>query len=194
MRRTLLFLLSVTLVGCVSVPSYQFLDGGQRVDQPGVSFVLPEGHKWAAIMRSTYQCAFGALGTPKFDTLIVGCIVYDIQPASSKEDFLKKVQEGRSREPSTGRFETIRNSEQLYDERSETCVIYTSASKDFGAEAKRGGQYSVLETMGMHCIHPINPAVGIQVELSRKAPPGTSYPNFDADGVSLLKSVEFKAF
>ena len=163
MRRTLFLLLAVTLVGCVSVPSYQFLAGGQRVDQPGVSFILPEGHKWGAIMRSTYQCAFGALGTPKNDTLIVGCNVYNIQPPSSKEDFLKVVHEGRTSEPSTDRFERIRNTEQLYDGRPETCVIYRSASKDFGAEAKRGGQYSVLETIGMHCVHPSKPAVGIQV-------------------------------
>lgn len=194
MRRALLFLLAGMLVGCVSVPSYQFLSGGQRVDQPGVSFVLPEGHKWIAIMRSTYQCAFGALGTPKNDTLIVGCNVYGIQSTSSKEDFLKEVHEGRVREPSTGRFERIRNTEQLYDGRPETCVIYRSASKDFGAEAKRGGEYSVLETIGMHCVHPSKPAVGIQVELSRKAPPDTSYSNFDAEGLALLQSVRFGAF
>lgn len=194
MHRTLLFLLAVLLFGCVSVPSYQFLAGGQRVDQPGVSFVLPEGHKWAAIMRSTYQCAFGALGTPKNDTLIAGCNVYNIHPASSKEDFLKVVREGRTREPSTDRFERIRNTEQLYDGRPETCVIYRSASKDFGAEAKRGGQYSVLETIGMHCVHPSKPAVGIQVELSRKAPPDTSYSSFDAEGLALLQSVTFDAF
>jgi len=194
MRRTLLFLLAVTLVGCMSVPSYQLVAGGQRVDQPGVSFVLPEGHKWAAIMRSTYQCAFGAVDMPKNDTLIVGCNVYSIQPASSKEDFLKEVHDARMREPSTGRFERIRNTEQLYDGRSETCVIYRSASKDFGAEAKRGGEYSVLETIGMHCVHPSKPAVGIQVELSRKAPPDTSYSNIDGEGVALLKSVTFGAF
>lgn len=194
MRRTLLILLAVTIVGCASVPSYQFLAGGQRVDQPGVSFVLPEGHKWAAIMRSTYQCAFGALGMPKNDTLIVGCSVYSIKPASSKEEFLKAVHEERTREPSTDRFERIRNKEQLHDGRPETCVIYRSASKDFGAEAKRGGQYSVLETIGMHCVHPTKPAVGIQVELSRKAPPDTSYSRFDAEGLALLQSVTFGAF
>lgn len=194
MRRTLLSLFAATLVGCVSAPSYQFLDGRQRVDQPGVSFVLPEGRKWAAIIRSTYQCAFGALGMPKNDTLIVGCNVYNIKPASSKEEFLKVVHEERTREPSTDRFERIRNTEQLYDGRPETCVIYRSASKDFGAEAKRGGQYSVLETIGMHCVHPTKPSVGIQVELSRKAPPDTSYSRLEPEGLALLQSVKFGAF
>ena len=102
-------------------------------------------------MRSTYQSAFGALGMPKNDTVIVSSSVYNIKPAASKEEFLKAVHEGRTSEPGTGRFEAIRNVDQLYEARPETCVIYKSASKDFGVEAKRGGQYSVLEMIGMHC-------------------------------------------
>ncbi|KON48667.1 hypothetical protein AL013_01470 [Mariprofundus ferrooxydans] len=156
--------------------------------------MLPAGYQWGTIMRSTYQSAFGAIGTPKNDTMIVSSSVYNIQPPASKDAFLKAVHEGRSNEPKTGRFEVIRNSEQLYKERAETCVIYKSASKDFGAEAKRGGQYSVLEVIGMHCISPQKPNIGIQVELSRKAPPGTTYPDFEADGLALLQSVKFGAF
>ena len=156
--------------------------------------MLPTGQRWAAIMRSTYQSAFGALEMPKNDTLIVSSSVYNVQPYASKEDFLKLVHEGRASEPSTGRFEIVRNTEQLYEGRPETCVIYRSASKDFGAEAKRGGQYSVLEMIGMHCVHPNKPNVGIQVELSRKAPPETTYPNFEAAGLALLQSVKFGAF
>ena len=194
MYRTLLVSLSVLLVSCVSTPNYQYLQGGERVDQPGVSFVLPTGQKWAAIMRSTYQSAFGALGMPKNETVIVSSTVYKIDPPASKQDFLKEVHQGRFSEPNTGRFEVIRNSEQLYDERSETCVIYRSASKDFGAEAKRGDQYSFLDMIGMHCVHPNKPTVGIQVEFSLKAPPETKYPRFDDIGLTVLQSVEFGEF
>ena len=145
-------------------------------------------------MRSTYQSAFGALGMPKNDTLIVSSSVHNVEAYSTKEDFLREIHEGRASEPFTGRFELLRNGEQLYAGRPETCVIYRSASKDFGAEAKRGGDYTVLETIGMHCVHPSNPSVGMRFELSRKAPPGTTYPNFDAEGEAFLQSVEFKAF
>lgn len=182
------------LGSCVSTPNYQFIEGGERVDQPGVSFVLPPKHRWAAIIRTTYQAAFGALGMPKNDTLIVASSVYNIRPFATKEEFLSMVREGRANEPETGRFENLRNVEELYADRPETCVIYKSASKDFGAEAKRGGDYSVLEMVGMHCVHPDKPSVGIHVELSRKAPPGTTYPTLEADALSLLRSVRFGAF
>jgi len=79
MRRTLLSIFGALLVSCVTFPSYQYLQGGERVDQPGVSFVLPAGQKWVAILRFVYQSAFGALGMPKNDTLIVSSSVYNVQ-------------------------------------------------------------------------------------------------------------------
>ena len=194
MRYILVLIFSVLLASCVTNPSYQYIQGGERVNQPGVTFMLPTKHKWAAILRSTYQSAFGALGMPKNDTVIVSSSVYNIKSPNSKEEFLALIKKGRASGAKTGRFEIIHNSEQLYEEHKETCVIYRSSSKDFGKEAKRGGEYSVLETLGIHCIHPNKPNIGIQVEFSRKAPPHTTYQNFDNYGKVLLKSVSFGEF
>jgi hypothetical protein len=194
MRRTLLSIFSVLLISCATSPSYQYLQGGERVDQPGVSFVLPAGQAWVALIRTTYDSGFRAEEMPKNNTLVVASSVFGIQPSASKEDFLKMMHEWRASEPNTGRFKIIRNTEQLYEGRQETCVIYKSASKDFGAEAKRGGEYSVFETIGMICVYPNKPDVGIRVELSRKALPETTYPNFEATGLALLQSVRFREF
>ena len=194
MRHILISIVGLLAASCATSPSYQYLKGGETVDQPGISFVLPAGHNWAAIMRSTYQSAFGAMGMPRNYTIIVSSTVYNFQPTASKEEFLRLVREGRASEPKTGRFEEIRNTEQLYEDRSETCVIYRSSSKDFGAEAKRGGEYSVLETIGIHCVHPDNPNVGMQIEFSRKAPPETTYPSFEDEGLALIRSVKLGEF
>jgi hypothetical protein len=193
MKRVAAAVLCMFTASCAS-PSYQFLKGGERVEQPGVSFVLPAQHKWAAIIRTTYQGAFGALGMPRNDTLIVAYTVFNVKPFATKQEFLNIVREGRAAEPQTGRFETIRSVEELYSDRSEICVMYRSASKDFGVEAKRGGEYSVFEEIGMYCAHPKNPKVGIQVEITRKAPPGAAYPTLEADALTLLRSVQFGEF
>lgn len=146
-------------------------------------------------MRSTYQSAFGANEMPRNETLIVSTTVFNIPTNDSKQDFLAAVKKGRTQnEPQTGRFEVISNREELYGARPETCVVYQSAAKDFGVEAKRGGEYSIFETFGMDCIHPSKPSVGISVELSRKAPPGTTFPEFEAMASNLLQSVKFVAF
>ncbi len=189
------FPILILLSACAVTPSYQHFEGGQRVDQPGVSYDLPKGKSWSAIMRTTYQTVFGANEMPKNETLIVANSVYKIpSPTPTNQEFLEIIKEGRASEPETGRFEIINNNEQIYKDRSETCVIHQSASKDFGAEAKRGGEYSILETYGMNCIHPDKPSVGIFVELSRKAPPGTTFSEFETMGSALLQSVTFGEF
>jgi len=192
--RFILFLLVFTISSCGTVPSYQFFSGGQTINQPGVSLILPEGKSWGAIIRSTYEGVFGAKPMPKNDTLIVAIRVYNAPPASTKEEFLSAIKKGRSSEPKTGRFEIIKSREELFDARSEVCVIHQSQSKDFGTEAKRGGEFSILETYGMNCIHPTNQQVGILVELSRKAPPNSTFSGFESMGAALLNSVIFGEF
>jgi hypothetical protein len=192
--RFALLLLILAITSCAAAPSYQFHLGGETIHQPGVSFVLPKGKPWAAVIRSTYQAAFGAGQMPKDDTLIVAVQVYNTPPFTNRLEFLEAVKNGRAAEPQTGRFERIRNSEAISEGRSETCVVHQSASKDFGVEAKRGGEYSILETFGMNCVHPLRPQVGVLVELSRKAPPGTSLPEFEAMAQGLLSSVSFGEF
>ena len=78
MRVLLLALSALLLSACVVAPSYQFIPGGNRVEQPGVSFVLPASKSWAAIMRSTYQAAFGAKEMPEHETLITSAMVFGL--------------------------------------------------------------------------------------------------------------------
>jgi hypothetical protein len=195
MRSLLYLVLLAILSACVVAPRFDHLEGGQRVDQPGVSFVLPNGKPWFSIFRSTYQASFGRLDEPRKETFVVHVSVYNVpSPSPSKREFLKITKEGRANEPETGRFKEIRNNEELYEARSEICVIHKAVSKDYGAEAKRGGEYSVYDTFGMNCIHPDKPSVGILVELSRKAPPEITFPEFNTIGSALLESVKFGEF
>ncbi len=46
----------------------------------------------------------------------------------------------------------------------------------------------------MNCIHPIKSQVGILVELSRKAPPGTKFSEFEPMAQALLRSVRLNEF
>jgi hypothetical protein len=143
----------------------------------------------------TYEASFGRFGESELETFVVLESVYNLpNPSFSKEEFLIFVKENRSNEPKTGRFEEIRNYEQIYESRPEICIMHNEASRDYGSEAKRGGEFSIYETYGMNCIHPEKPAVGVLIELSRKAPPGLASPEFEEMGATLLKSVKFGKF
>jgi hypothetical protein len=184
--------LAVTLSACAGASRGPQIAGAERVTQPGVSFVVPANKSWSVLVQSTYQITLGAKGDNPNETLIVSASTFKIPAFSSPQDFLAYVKSGRAAEPQTGRFEVVRNDEQLDTERSETCVKHETESKDFGA--KRGSDYSVIQYVGMNCIHPEKPTVGIFVELSRKAPPGIDYPQFKTMGSQLLKSVELSAY
>jgi hypothetical protein len=195
MRLILSFISAFALSACVTVPSYQQFSGGSQVEQPGVSFVLPAEKTWSAIIRSGYQVSLGANERTNNETYIVSVRTYRIPTFSSTQKYLEFVKAGRSaNEPETGKFELIKNHEELYAARTATCVRHESASKDFSASAVRNGSYTVLETFGMNCIHPNNPTVGVFIELSRKAPPDVAAPEFNAMGSRLLQSAKFNVF
>ncbi len=184
--------LAFTLSACATLSQLPQISGGKRIIQPGISFIAPENKSWSVLVRSTYQVTLGTAGDIPNETLIVSSSTYQIPTFSSPQEFLTYVKSGRAAEPQTGRFELIKNDEELYSSRSETCVKHEMESKDFGA--KRGGDYTLIEYFGMNCVHPKEPTVGIFVELSRKAPPGKEYLEFESMGSQLLKSVEFSGY
>lgn len=192
MRSIVIAALILTLGACAGVPQLPQVPGGQKVTQAGVSFVAPANKSWSVLVQSTYQFTLGANGDNPNETLIANVSTYQIPTFSSPQDFLTYVKSGRAGEPKTGRFEVVKNDEQLYAERAETCVKHETESKDYGA--KRDGDYTIIQYFGMNCIHPKNPTVGIFVEFSRKAPPSIEYPQFKPLGSQLLKSVEFSAY
>lgn len=191
-RPTIVAVLAVVLSACAGAPRLPQIAGGERVAQPGVSFILPAHRSWSVLVQSTYQITLGSKGDNPDETFVASVSTIQIPAFSSPQDFLAYIKSDRAAEPQTGRFEILRNDEQLDTERAETCVKHEAESKDFGA--KRGGDYSVVQYIGMNCIHPLKPTVGVFVELSRKAPPGTEYPEFKTVGSRLLKSVEFSGY
>ena len=192
MRLIVIVALTFTLSACVGASQRPQISGGERVTLAGVSFVAPANKSWIVLVQSTYQITVGTKGDNPNETLIASVSTFQIPTFSSPQDFLSYVKSARAAEPKTGRFEIIKNDEQLYVARSERCVKHEAESKDFGA--KRGNDYTVIEYFGMNCIHPKNPTVGIFAELSRKAPPGIEYPEFKTMGSQLLESVEFSAY
>jgi hypothetical protein len=164
---------------------------GQRIDQPGVSFTPSPERTWLYLVRSTYQALLRAEGSSTNETYVTAVNIYQLPSVLSPEQFLAHVKAERAAEPQTGRFETVSNNEQIYTQRPEVCVKHRTTSKDYGA--KRGGDFSVVDYLGMNCIHPNSERVGVFVEFSRKAPAGAD-ESFDDEGIRLMRSVTFSAF
>jgi len=192
MRAIIICLTLILLSSCAAQPSFDRIPGGTRMSQHGVSFVPPTNKVWSVLLRYSYQTTLAMYGDDPSESLITQVSVFNIDPQKSKEAFLLYIQKKRAEEPDTGRYELIEQSLKPYSERKEICVWHRTSSKDFGA--KREGVYTIFETLGMYCIHPSKPNIGIFVELSRKAPLGHVNKSFDSLGEQLLRSVIFNEF
>ena len=185
---TILLLLS----SCMTKPNYETINGGQRIQQAGSSFVPPTNKAWSIIAQQTYRTMLAMQGENKKETIIISSSMFNIEPHESKASFLSSIKKVRNSEPDTGRFEVIKQSLDIYSERTEICAKFSSSSKDFGAQ--RDNKYTIYETYGMYCIHPNKPNIGFHIELSRKAPFGNENKLFNSLGEQLIKSVEFIKF
>ena len=185
---TILFLLT----SCVTRPDFMKINGGQRMQQHGVSFVPPTNKSWSILVQQSYKTTLAVKGDDDNESIIIAVSMFNIEKQKTKDSFLAFIKNERGKEPATGRYEVIDKSLSLYNERKETCVKYTSSSKDFGS--KRSNKYTIYETFGMYCIHPNKPKIGVFIELSRKAPIGNKNTSFNSLGEELLKSVVFNEF
>ena len=192
MRIIVICSLIAILSACITKPNVDQHQGSTRFSQPGVSFVPPTDKKWSIAVRHTYQATLAMQDKSGNETIITQVSMFNIPQQNSNEEFLAFIKNERNKEPDTGRFEVINKSLVHYKERGETCVKHQSSSKDFGA--KRDGKYTIYETLGMYCIHPNKPKIGVFVELSRKAPIGNKNDLFETLGNQLIQSVEFSEF
>ena len=150
---------------------------------------VSRGRSWSG---QRIKSPSGARGPSKDETFVTHANVYQLPSGLSREQFLEHVRKGRADEPRTGRFEVVGNDEHLSERRQEVCVEHRAASRDHGAT--RGYSFTIVDYLGMNCIHPPDSSIGVLVELSRKAPPSLPDPAFDATGAELLHSVEFVKF
>lgn len=206
MRPLLIFACLITLSACapITIPLPLFsnskhFEAGERVSPPGVSFTLPKGSDWMLAPNtktkfsadiSLYPQAFyqHRKSRRKRQSLEIDIIKFSVQSYSlSKEGFFDLVKAQRT--PKSGNIRVIKDSQEFYSSRSETCVIYKSAG-----EFVKPFRHTHIEEYGMSCIHPYNPSVGITIEWRRFYYPDSSFPGFNDIGEALFKSVTFREF
>ncbi len=192
MKAIAIFVSLLFLDSCATQPSFEKFVGGNRLSQPGVSFVPPTTKVWQILVFYTYQTTLAMYGDDPNESFIAQVSIFNIPSQGSDKTFLSLIQDKSAEEPKTGRFEMIEESLVPYEERKEECIKKRTSAKDYGA--KRGGTYTIFETYGMYCVHPKKPSIGVFVELSRKAPFGRINSEFETLGEQLLQSVVFSDF
>ncbi len=177
--------------------NYFFKNGSTINTSSGLSFVVPQKYQWYPMGVQTYQYLIAAR-VEKNVTLVAGSGgVSNAGPIDTGDKLLEAVQKRMSGvdDPKTYRFEKIKESQfaQITSQDQAVCVRYGSTSKDLGVDAKRGGDYSILEIVGLACLHPLRPVI-VDVQYTRKAPPDVKSEAFESEADEFLKSIKFREF
>ena len=193
MKLVATLLCSLFLMGCVAQQNFNTLAGGNEFSQAGLTYTAPEGYEWNILVQQTYRTNIATYGRDKNESYMISTTMYNIESNQNAQSFLSHIQSEHAKEPDTGRFENLREDEySLNTNRKEICVNYSGSSKDLGA--KRGGEHTIYEAYGMHCIHPENSSIGVFIEISRKAPLSQKESPLIQLGQKLFNSVTLSEF
>ena len=185
--------LSVAMVSCVTVSPV--VNPNSEISIYGVSSLPPQNGNWTLLTAAGYQMSLAKEGTKKNESLAVNVVIYQIPEFQSNEEFLSHIIQGRAAEPSIGRFEILKNEEDLSPLIGVTCVKYHSISKDKAAQIEGGGTAEMLlENIGYHCIHPKNRTVGVNIEYSLRHYADTNYEAFYNNANEYFNNIKFTEF
>ena len=165
-----------------------------RIAMPGLSVLPPQEEKWALMIGSTFQVAFGK-GGPQSDATYMAVVdLYQLPDFESADQFFAHVSKGRLAEPDIGRFRFIKNEEELRRGEDFYCLEYKTISKDQGAATPAGKKTMLLQMIGRHCQHPKRKNVGVHIEYSHRHYAGDEDPEIQRKADAFLDHVTFTDF
>ena len=189
----LLSLVGILLSACVSRPNFEQIRGNsQALHQAGITFSPPSNYLWNIMRQYTYETVLAVKNEESQETLLTVISIFNLPKLKSADDLLSFIKSNEEKSPKTNRFETIEESLTPYNYKNAKCVKKNFSKKDYGA--KRNGKYTIFEVYGMYCIHPYKEDIGVNIELSRKAPFPNKNELFIGWGEELLQSVTFEPF
>ncbi len=186
-------LICALMSSCASQPSFERIRGNsQTMHQSGVSFMPPSDNMWYIVRSYTHETRLFLIDQESQETLVTVVEIFNMPKLESNISFLSLVKQNEKKAVKTGRFERITGSFASYNHKGASCVKKEASSKDYGA--KRKEQYAIFEIYGMQCIHPYKKNIGVNIELSRKAPFEYKNELFKKWGQELLESITFEPF
>ena len=193
MRIIILAILGTLITACVNVAPV--VNPNSEISLYGVSSLPPQNGDWTLLTASGYQMSLAKEGSQINESLVANIYIYQIPVLASDDELLSHITEGRAAEPNIGRFEILKNEENLSMLQGATCVKYHSISKDKAAQIQGGGTAKMLlENIGYHCEHPKNKEVAVNIEYSLRHFSNTDYSSFETNADKFFRNVQFTEF
>ena len=185
--------LLVALAGCISAGSAftPITDPGTRISLRGYSVVSPSGEGW--LVSRPKQFDIGYIKTIGSEThtfgLTAAAIPFTLR-FDTPEEFLEYVKKSKEADTDPRRFRTLDLNAKVDPALGPYCVRYYRKVEDNAAANAQGSPYLILEAWSVTCIHPLSPALVVDVGYHDRYRPG-DLPGPVQEGEQFISSLQF---
>jgi hypothetical protein len=167
---------------------------GQRIIQPGYSFLPPAERGWHAGPRDQFRVSIAKRGSHADESYAVQGSVFRLPRFETTAELAQIVKEGMQRDTDPTRFAVTRHDVVPDASRPTECVRSHAVAEDRNPvkRTSRAGPM-VLELVSLTCAHPKNKSVGIDVTYSHRYYAGGQDASLPQKADHVLASVEFGA-
>ncbi|HTP66766.1 MAG TPA: hypothetical protein VMJ66_15345 [Geobacteraceae bacterium] len=195
MKKCLVVFFFLLLSSCVYQRYPGIADPSIRINNvSGVSVLPPQEQGWLIPQMSLYQLTFIKQGVKQDSTYVAQVVLFKLASFESEQSFLQYVSQGRAAGPDTGRFETLKNKEEIFRGREVICVKYGSVSVDKASKTQSAVRTMIMETTGYCCQHPKNKNIGVDFGYSYRHYPGDEDADFEKKAHEFLEQIRFTDF
>ena len=171
-------------------------DTSARIDQPGVSLLVPDKNTWTVSRRTSTMLVLRKRNTPDNHSLVGAIQLERLPPLDSASAFLSFVQS--QTEGSLGsdpRVQSPEISELLTNWNGHTCVAFEYRYVDSGAIQSDGSTEAMqFANNGIRCQHPSDPTIGVRVSYSVRYVGELDFGEFDASADAFIQNVSLQPF
>jgi len=173
-------LLALTLCIFVAMPAHaakpRRIPGLQRFEGPLLDIVSPAGKGWVMVDAGTRGKLFMRDGKERHASLIATVTTFPVEAEASVATFDAQVRENVAKEAQGARYQPLSGGDLVPEQHGAAhCLRYSQAVTDLSAQVGRGDTATlVLELHALYCRHPADPALGVAITYSVRAPQRTA--------------------
>ncbi len=182
----------ILLASCAADNGYYAVrDHKPLVSTLGFSIVPPPGDNWYESHRNE-SLFFLKLG--KYKTYLLTTKATELvlnKTFDRQKDFMKYVKKIKKIHPKTNHFSNASSIFTWADSTSPYCVRYQQDYEDHGLKNLKKNDYVKVRNIGLVCMHPDSPKVGIDISYLEKSVASAHPPSYEEEGEKFLGSLVF---
>ena len=177
MHRSSLLAFMIWILGAIPAHAAkpQRVAGLQSFKGPLLDIHSPAGKGWTMVDMGTRGMLFVRDGKERHASLVASVTTFPVKVEANPETFDAQVRESVAQDARGARYQPLSGGDLVAEQHGAAhCLRYSQAMTDLSAQVGHDNTaVLVLELHALYCRHPANPALGVAITYSVRAPQRT---------------------